>query len=167
MNPIRVAILTVSDRSFLGQREDLSGPGLAGALPGDVYTVTVQAILPDERNHISSALRDVADNDRADVILTTGGTGVTPRDVTPEATREVIEREIPGIAEWMRIAGRAQTKFSVLSRAVVGNRGKVLIVNLPGSPSGAVESLGAILDLVPHVLKQLVGVADHEKPPSE
>ena len=159
---IHAAIITVSDRSFRGERPDLSGPALAEALPSEYYLVTTQRIVPDEREQIAALLRKLADEGTADVIFTTGGTGVAPRDVTPEATRDVIDREFPGFGELMRTHGRKLTKFAPLSRALAGNRGTVLIINFPGSPRGAVDSLSVILELVPHVLRQLKGIADHE-----
>ncbi len=159
---IHVAIITVSDRSFRGERPDLSGPAIAEALPSEHFLVTLQRIVPDEREEIAALLRKVADEGVAEVIFTTGGTGIAPRDVTPEATRDVIDREIPGFGELMRTQGRKITKFAPLSRAVAGNRGHVFIINFPGSPRGAVDSLSVILELVPHVLKQLKGIADHD-----
>ena len=120
-----------------------------------------QDVVPDDESAIARRLRSWADSSIASVILTTGGTGVSARDVTPEATRSVLDREIPGIAELMRSKGLEQTKFSVLSRAVAGSRKQTLILNLPGSPKGAVHSLDAIQDLVPHVLDLLEGRTDH------
>lgn len=159
---IHVAIITISDRSFRGERPDLSGPAIAEALPSEHYLITTQRIVPDERDQIAALLREVADQGKADVIFTTGGTGLAPRDVTPEATRDVIDREIPGFGELMRAHGRKLTKFAPLSRAIAGNRGAVFIINFPGSPRGAVDSLSVILELVPHVLKQLKGISDHD-----
>jgi molybdenum cofactor synthesis domain-containing protein len=117
--------------------------------------------LPDERAEISSRLAALADSGKISAIFTTGGTGLAPRDVTPEATRAVIDREIPGLGELMRSRGLQATPLAVLSRAVAGTRGRVLIVNLPGSPKGAVESLDAIVEVVPHVLELLRGHTEH------
>jgi molybdenum cofactor synthesis domain-containing protein len=119
--------------------------------------VTGQQIVPDEQSEIAQRLRAI----EADVIFTTGGTGIAPRDVTPEATRAVIDREIPGFGELMRARGLASSRFAPLSRALAGTRGRILIINLPGSPRGAVESLDAILELVPHVLDLLNGRTEH------
>jgi molybdenum cofactor synthesis domain-containing protein len=159
---ISVAILTVSDSTVAGVRADASGPALRQKCKELGWTVVAGAVAPDEEAAIAQKLQDWADNAIASLILTTGGTGVALRDVTPEATRRVLEREIPGIAELMRSQGLAQTRFSVLSRALAGSRKQALIVNLPGSPRGAVHSLGVIADLVPHVVELLAGRTDHE-----
>jgi molybdenum cofactor synthesis domain-containing protein len=118
-------------------------------------------VLPDEQELIARRLATLAHGNQVAAVFTTGGTGVAARDVTPEATRAVIERELPGVAEWMRASGRASTPLASLSRGIAGTRGQVLIVNLPGSPRGAVESLNAIVDLVPHILDLLRGKTDH------
>jgi len=142
MANITTAVLTVSDRSFRGEREDLSGPllrDLAMALGGEVISY---AVVPDEEAQIRAMLVDLVDRQGVDLVLTTGGTGPTPRDVTPEATRAVIEREMPGLAELVRLEGyRKHTPFAVLSRAVAGIRKKTLIVNLPGNPQAVRESM--------------------------
>jgi molybdenum cofactor synthesis domain-containing protein len=117
--------------------------------------------IPDETSEIAARLSTLADGGQVSAIFTTGGTGVAPRDVTPEATRAVIDREIPGLGELMRASGRQATPLAVLSRSLAGTRGRVLIVNLPGSPKGAVESLDAIVELVPHVLELLRGRTEH------
>ncbi len=158
---IRAAVLTISDSAHTGTRADVSGPAVASRLLGAGYEVVHTAIVPDERAGIATALRRLADDRAVAVIFTTGGTGVSPRDVTPEATRDVIEREIPGIGEFMRLKGRESTPRAILSRAIAGNRNGVLIINLPGSPKGAVESLDAILELVPHVLDLINGRTGH------
>ena len=153
----RIGILTVSDRSARGEREDQSGPALAEAireLPG--AQVVAQAVVPDDRHEIEAALRRWA-AEGLDLILTTGGTGFSPRDVTPEATRTVIDREAPGLAEAMRAASLRITPHAMLSRAVAGIAGCTLIVNLPGSPKAACENLRTILPALPHGLDKLRG----------
>jgi molybdopterin adenylyltransferase len=125
------------------------------------WSVSVMEAIPDETSEIAARLSTLADGGQVSAIFTTGGTGVAPRDVTPEATRAVIDREIPGLGELMRASGRQATPLAVLSRSLAGTRGRVLIVNLPGSPKGAVESLDAIVELVPHVLELLRGRTEH------
>lgn len=158
---IRVAILTISDSCAAGEREDASGPALVDRAAGLGWKVAHTAILPDDRDRIAALLRDLADSGAIDVILTTGGTGVAPRDVTPEATRAIADREIPGLGEWMRAEGMKATPLAVLSRSLAASRGCVLIVNLPGSPKGALESFHAIVKLVPHVVDLLHGRTGH------
>jgi molybdopterin adenylyltransferase len=154
---IQVGILTVSDRSARGERADASGPALAQVvserLPDAVVKVT--GIVPDDRVVISAALIGWADELEVDLILTTGGTGFAPRDVTPEATRAILDREAPGLAEAMRAESLRVTPHAMLSRAVTGIRGRTLIINLPGSPKGAVENLATILPVVPHAIELL------------
>ena len=152
---LRVGIMTVSDRSARGERLDVSGPALAQSIQAAGWQVTRQAILPDELAELSRALTDWADSGECDLILTTGGTGFSPRDVTPEATQAVITRPAPGLAEAMRQASLQTTPHAMLSRAVAGIRGRVLIVNLPGSPRGAVENLAVILPVLPHAVQLL------------
>lgn len=153
----KVAILTISDKCTKGQREDKSGrivQDLVKNLPGEVIKYE---LIPDEPEMIKEKLIDYSDNLRVDLVLTNGGTGFTPRDFTPEATKEVIEREVPGIPEAMRTLCLKYTKRAMLSRAVAGIRGKTLIVNLPGSSRGAKESLEAILEGLPHGLDMIAG----------
>jgi molybdenum cofactor synthesis domain-containing protein len=159
--PIRAAVVTVSDSTHQGARFDKSGPAVAERLAGAGFEIAARAVVPDERGQIAALLRELADSGSAKAIFTTGGTGIAPRDVTPEATRDAIEREIPGFGELMRARGLASTPRAVLSRALAGTRSGALIVNLPGSPRGAVESLDAILELVPHVLDLINGRTEH------
>ena len=159
---IRVGILTLSDRSSRGERLDASGPALANFIQGEGWSVVKQSLLPDDEPAIRRILTDWSDSGELDVILTTGGTGFAPRDVTPEATRAVLQREAPGLAEAMRLASLKITPHAMLSRIVTGIRGKTLIINLPGSPKGAVENLQVILPVLPHAVQLL-----HEDPASE
>ena len=154
---IRVGVLTVSDRSARGERADLGGPAVAAAVLAQVPDATVveRAVVPDERAAIAARLAHWAGALGLDLILTTGGTGFAPRDVTPEATRDVIERETPGLAEAMRAASLRVTPHAMLSRGVAGIRGRTLIVNLPGSPKGAVENLATIAPVLPHAIELL------------
>lgn len=155
------AVLTISDSVSEGTRADRSGPAVRERLEQLGWKVAAVEVIPDEVVEISRRLATLADGGQVSAIFTTGGTGVAPRDVTPEATRTVIDREIPGFGELMRARGREATPLAVLSRALAGTRGRVLIVNLPGSPKGAVESLDAIVELVPHVLDLLQGQTEH------
>lgn len=154
---IKVAVLTMSDKGARGEREDESGRLICEMVKEISGEVIVHEIIPDEEPLIEERLRHFADGLNADLIVTTGGTGVSPRDVTPEATRKVIEKEIPGLAEIMRIEGCKKTIRAAISRGIVGIRGGTLIVNLPGSPRGVVESLGVILSTIPHVLEKMHG----------
>jgi molybdopterin adenylyltransferase len=152
-----VAVLTLSDKGSKGERDDASGPlieEMVKALPGQVIHYE---IIPDEKNLIIEALKKSADQLRADLILTTGGTGVSPRDVTPDATLAVIDKEVPGFAEAMRAESLKKTPHAMISRAVVGIRGASLIVNLPGSPRSVRENLSVILPALPHALSKLKG----------
>jgi molybdenum cofactor synthesis domain-containing protein len=153
------AVLTVSDSSFRGEREDISGPAVVGCLTRHGFSVVATEIIPDEQAGIQNALALLAAEVR--LIVTTGGTGVAPRDVTPEATRAVCERVIEGVAEKMRAEGAEKTPFAALSRGVCGTRGKSLILNLPGNPRGAVDSLEAVVKLLPHALRLLGGETEH------
>ena len=159
---LRFGILTLSDRSSRGERPDTSSPALAALIQAEGWSAVKQALLPDDEPSIREMLISWADSREMDVILTTGGTGFSPRDVTPEATRAVIQREAPGLAEAMRAASLKVTPHAMLSRIVTGIRGKTLIVNLPGSPKGAVENLQVILPVLPHAIQLL-----REDPASE
>ena len=152
---LQFGILTLSDRSSRGEREDSSGPALAALIQTEGWSVVEKAILPDDESAIRQALIEWADGGKMDVILTTGGTGFSPRDVTPEATAAVIHRQAPGLAEAMRAASLRITPHAMLSRIVTGIRGRTLIVNLPGSPKGAVENLQVILPVLDHAVKLL------------
>ncbi len=159
--PLRAKILVLSDAAHAGRREDRSGPAVRQTLEARGWTVVGSDILPDDAEQIRRRLEAWTDSDDCDAIFTTGGTGVGPRDVTPEATRAVIEKEIPGLAELMRAEGLKSTRRAALSRALVGVRRKHLIVNLPGSPSGARESLESLLELLPHAIDLLRGQTAH------
>jgi molybdopterin adenylyltransferase len=155
---IRVAIVTVSDSAVAGTREDRSGPALVAKVQELGWQVAATKLVGDERERISSVLEGF---EHMDVVLTTGGTGVAPRDVTPEATSAIADRKIEGMGELMRLKGLEKTRFAPLSRAGAYTRGEVLIVNLPGSPKGAVESLEAVAGLIPHVVDLLHGRTEH------
>lgn len=152
---IKFAILTVSDRSSSGLREDLSGPVLQGAVTDYGWEVTQTDIVPDEISAIEERLCHWSDSEKINVILTTGGTGFTPRDVTPEATQAVLDRNAPGLAEAMRAGSLTITPHAMLSRAVAGIRKKTLIINLPGSPKGALENFRIIAPVLPHAVQLL------------
>lgn len=150
---ITAAVLTVSDRSSQGQREDKSGPVIRELLQSIGSEIEEYRIVPDERDIIAQNLRDLSDNIGVDLIVTTGGTGLTPRDVTPEATLEVIDKRIPGFAEAMRAESIKITPHGMLSRAVSGLRGRTLIINLPGSPKAVRETLSVVLPALPHAVE--------------
>ena len=162
MTILRFTVLTISDRSSRGERPDSSGPALVELIQSRGWEVARAEILPDDLGILRESLTLFADRGEADIILTTGGTGFAPRDVTPEATLAVIDRQAPGLAEAMRSAGTAKSPHAMLSRGVAGMRGQVLIVNLPGSPKAAVENLQTILPALEHAVQLL-----HEDPKAE
>jgi molybdopterin adenylyltransferase len=159
---LRFGILTVSDRSAQGRRPDLSGPALAELITAQGWKVERTAIVADDKILLQETLAKWADEAEVDVILTSGGTGFSPRDITPEATRLVIEREAPGLVEAMRSESLKVTPHAMLSRGLAGLRGNVLIVNLPGSPKAAVEQLQVIVPVLPHAVELL-----HDHPDAE
>jgi molybdenum cofactor synthesis domain-containing protein len=154
---MRVAILTLSDKGAAGERIDRSGPALKAFLEERGATVCKIEILPDDKSLIAEALKELCDAGDTDLILTTGGTGVSPRDVTPEATMSVIERDLPGFGEAMRMASMEKTPHAIISRALAGIRGDTLIINLPGSPKGAIENIEAVWPAVPHAVAKIQG----------
>lgn len=154
---MRVAVLTLSDKGARGEREDLSGPALQRWLAEQGEQVSLTALIPDDADRIAAQLAEWADSHEADLILTTGGTGVSPRDVTPDATLSILDRVIPGFGEVMRARSLAKTPHAMISRAIAGIRGKCLIINLPGSPTGAVENLEAVWPAVPHAVAKIQG----------
>lgn len=155
LSKIRFAILTVSDRSARGEREDISGPALRKAVEKYGGKVVQHMVVADEQKAIAKMIQDWCDTDAMDVILTTGGTGCAPRDVTPEATAAIIERPVPGIAEAIRSASLKLTPHAMLSRGIAGIRKRVLVINLPGSPMGAVQSFEIALPVIPHAVQLL------------
>jgi molybdopterin adenylyltransferase len=159
-NSYTAAVLTVSDSTGRGEREDRSGPALVEVLRTHNFQVVTTEVVPDDRTHIENALLQLSE--RAQLVVSTGGTGISERDVTPEATQAVCERLIEGIAERMRTEGAKKTPLAALSRAVCGTRGTSVIVNVPGSPKGAVESLEAVIDILPHAIELLAGNTKHD-----
>lgn len=155
------SVLTISDSSFQKQRPDLSGPAVVRQLEGAGFTVVHTSVLPDEKDQIQARLIECCELTR--LVVTTGGTGVALRDVTPEATRPILERVIDGIPERMRAEGAKKTAFAALSRELCGLRGKSLILNLPGSPTGATESLAAVIGLLGHIIDLLDGKTGHDR----
>lgn len=162
MNPIRCALLTISDRSSRGEREDLSGPALVSRTHQAGWQTIATAIVPDDREMISAQLVEWSDNGICDLILTTGGTGFAPRDITPEATQSIIHRSTPGIPEAMRAESMRKTPHAMLSRGIAGIRRSTLIINLPGSPKAALENLETVIPVLAHAIELL-----RESPSSE
>lgn len=154
---IQAGIITVSDKGSQGKREDLSGPAIAEMLAGAAIVIKHTIIIPDETDRIKEAIIDFADVRNLDLILTTGGTGVSPRDLTPDATLEVIDKQVPGMAEAMRHQSMLITPHAMISRAVAGIRGKCLIINLPGSPKSVKENLAVVLPSLKHAIEKIKG----------
>ncbi len=160
---LRAKILVLSDLATQGRREDRSGPAVRDVLESHGWQVTALELLPDEFDQIRDRLEVWMNSEDCDAVFTSGGTGLSPRDVTPEATRSVIEKKIPGLAELMRAEGIKSTPLAALSRGVVGVRKRKLIVNLPGSPRGARESLESIIKVLPHAIDQIQGRTGHSE----
>ena len=159
---ITIGVLTISDSGAKGERQDSSGETIRTLVVSTPMVISAGAIIPDEQERIEAILREWSDEKHLNLILTTGGTGLAPRDVTPEATKAVIDREAPGIAEAMRAISLQKTPFGMLSRGVVGTRGRTLIINLPGSPKAVKECLEYILPVLPHAINLLIeGPREH------
>ena len=154
-------VITISDGASHGKRDDKSGPALVGILYANQFEVTGPEIVPDERDQIAAAITKAADGG-SNLVITTGGTGLGPRDVTPQATASVIDYDVPGLTELMRRAGLETTPMAALTRGLAGVRGKTLVINVPGSPRGAMESLEAVLPVLEHALALLRGETKHE-----
>lgn len=154
---MKAAILTISDKGSRGERIDESGPAMAAWLSERTVEIGVTEVIPDEADQISARLVELCDSGGFDLVLTCGGTGVSPRDVTPEATLKVLDRDIPGFAEAMRASSLVKTPFAMISRAVAGIRKRTLILNLPGSPKGAIENIAVVWPAVPHAVKKIQG----------
>lgn len=154
-------VITISDGASHGKREDKSGPALVGILYANQYDVTGPEVVPDERDRIAAAITKAADGG-SNLVITTGGTGLGPRDVTPQATATVIDYDVPGITELMRRAGLESTPMAALTRGIAGVRGQTLVINVPGSPKGAMQSLEAVMPVLEHALALLRGETKHE-----
>ncbi|MDP8923493.1 MAG: MogA/MoaB family molybdenum cofactor biosynthesis protein [Chloroflexota bacterium] len=164
-NTISVGVITVSDKASRGEREDAGGPTIREVALGAGFVIGDTTIVPDERTQIADEIRRMADERRYDLVFTTGGTGLSPRDVTPQATLETLDYEVPGLAEAMRAESLKKTPAAMTSRAVAGVRGRTLVVNLPGSPKGVRECLEVILPALPHAVSVMRGsVGDHQRP---
>ncbi len=164
---IRVGIITVSDKASRGERQDEGGPTIRDVAVANGWTVDALEVVPDERGQIAEQIRAMADERESDLVFTTGGTGLSPRDVTPQATQSVLDYEVPGLAEAMRAASISKTPAAMTSRAVAGVRGRTLVVNLPGNPKGVRECLEAILPALPHAVGVMRGdVGEHNRPAS-
>jgi molybdenum cofactor synthesis domain-containing protein len=157
----RIAILTASDKGAAGLRDDLSGAAIADAATAAGHCIAAREIVADDRAAIASRLRDWCDSGIADIVITTGGTGLTPRDITPEATRDIAERDVPAIPIALALEGLKKTPFAALSRGIAVTRGNTLIVNLPGSPKAVAEGMAVLLPLIPHVAELLAGPVEH------
>ena len=157
LDMIRLALLTISDKGYQGEREDISGEAIKEIIQPAPFELVYYQVLPDEKELISSTIKNLADEERVDLILTTGGTGLSPRDVRKEVTGAVVDKEVPGIAEAMRLESLKITPHAMLSRAVAGIRKKTLIINLPGSPKAVRETLVSILPALPHAIEKLQG----------
>jgi molybdopterin adenylyltransferase len=158
---MRVAILTCSDRAAAGNREDLSGETISRLLAGAGHVIAARAVVADDRAAIASLLAEWADSGLADVVITTGGTGLAPRDLTPEATRDIAEREVPGLPIALALEGLKKTPFAVLSRGIAVTRKQTLVVNLPGNPKAVAEGMDVLLPLLPHIAQLLGQSVEH------